>query len=112
MINRSAVIVYFNQPFVDWINAADTNPEHKLTLEEANNQATVYVIDAEKQEEFENWLESNYAIIFEEELNGWYTDPVLWPQNRSPKTFKEWCSFEFHSVVIDTGQGLIHDDET
>ena len=112
MLNRSAVIIYHNQPFIDWINSADPNPEHNLTLEEANIEATVYLVDVEEQEEFEKWLESNYEIIFEEELNGWYTDPVLWPQDRSLNTFKEWCSFEFHSVVIDTGQGMIHDDET
>lgn len=111
MLNRCAVVIRLNQPFVDWINAADSNQEHRLTLERANNEPTVYLVEVEEQEEFEQWLKSHHEILFEEELNSWYTDPALWPQDRSLKTFKEWCSFEFHSVVIDTGGSLLYDDE-
>ena len=111
MINRSAVIIRYNQPFVDWINAVDSSPENPLTLAEGNRESTVYLIDVEDQDEFEGWLELNYKILFEEELDGWYTDPALWPQDRSLRIFKEWCSFEFHSAVFDTGAAPILDDE-
>jgi hypothetical protein len=49
--------------------------------------------------------------FFEEELNGWYTDPALWPRDRSLKMLKEWCSFELHTVVVDTGESPLQDDE-
>ena len=89
MINRSAVVIRYNQPFVDWINAADPSQENPLTLADGNQESTVYLIDVKGQGEFEDWLQLNYETIFEEELNCWYTDPALWPQDRSLMIFKE-----------------------
>lgn len=33
------------------------------------------------------------------------------PRGRSPKTLKEWCSFECHSVVLDLGESFLEDDD-
>ena len=44
-------------------------------------------------------------------MNGWYTDPALWPRDRSLKMLKDWCSFELHTVVVDTGASPLEDDE-
>ena len=41
----------------------------------------------------------------------WYTDPALWPRDRSQRTLQEWCSFELHTVVVDTGGSPLEDDE-
>lgn len=35
----------------------------------------------------------------------------LWPRDRSLETLKEWCSFELHTVVVDTGESPLEDDE-
>ena len=40
-----------------------------------------------------------------------YTDPALWPRNRSLKMLKERFSFELHSVVVDTGESPLEDDD-
>ena len=40
-----------------------------------------------------------------------YTDPALWPPDRSLKMLKEWCSFELHTVVVDTGESSLEDDD-
>ena len=53
----------------------------------------------------------HHQELFEEELNGWYTDPALWPRDRSLKVLREWCSFELHSVVVDMGRSALEDDE-
>ena len=63
------------------------------------------------REQLEKWLELNHEMLFEEELNGWYTDPALWPPDRSLKLLREWCSFEMHSLVIDTGGSALEDDD-
>jgi hypothetical protein len=55
-------------------------------------------------------LARNHQELFEEELNGWYTDPALWPGDRSHKMLREWCSFELHIVVVDTGESPLEDD--
>ncbi len=112
MLNRAALILRYRQPFVDWINAADPSPiSGALTLEEVNSEHTVYLIEVEDEDELAQWLADHHQELFEEELNGWYTDPKLWPRDRSLKKLQEWCSLEFHSVVLDTGESPLEDDE-
>ena len=113
MLNRAALILRYKQPFVDWINAADPSPTfHALTLAEVNQEHTVYLVDVEDEDQLAQWLERNYQKLFEEELNGWYADPALWPRNRSLETVRKWCPFEFHTVVVDAGESPLEDDES
>ena len=112
MLNRAALILRYKQPFVDWINAADPSPTfHALTLAEVNQEHTVYLVDVEDEDQLVQWIERNYQELFEEELNGWHTDPPLWPRDRSLEMFEEWCSFELHPVVVDTRASPLEDDE-
>jgi hypothetical protein len=112
MLNRSAVILRYKQPFVDWINSADPYPKNKVTLAEVNEENNIYLIEIEDQGELEKWLGLNYEILFEKELHGWYTDTALWPQDRSLALLKTWCSFELHTMVFDTGRSPLENDET
>ena len=112
MLNRAALILRYKQPFVDWINAADPSPTSRtLTLAEVNQEHTVYLVEVEDEEELTEWLPRHHEELFEEELNGWYTDPALWPRDRSLNMLKEWCSFELHTVVVDTGASPLEDNE-
>jgi len=104
VINRAAFILRYKQPFVDWINAVDPSPtSHLVTLADVNSERTVDLIEVEDEPELTSWLKHHCREIFEEELFGWYTDPNLWPQDRSLKRLKEWCAFELNTVVIDFG---------
>ena len=58
-----------------------------------------------------DWLTRRHRELFEEELNGWYTDPALWPRDRSLTTLREWCSSELHTIVVDAGESPLEDDE-
>jgi len=111
MINRAVLTLRYEQPFVDWINAADPNPGHALTLADANEDSTAYLVRVEDEADFEEWLELNGVALFEEELNSWYTDPDLWPGDRSAALLKKWCTLELHTLVRDTGGPPIVDDE-
>jgi hypothetical protein len=57
-------------------------------------------------EGFLEWARK-YPTIFEIELDGWFTDPSLWPKDRSMKTFKKFFGVHYCSSVIDMGDGLI-----
>lgn len=59
----------------------------------------------------QEWLQLNGVILFEAELEGWYTDPSLWPQERSVELFRKWCTFELHSLAYATGGSPLEDDE-
>jgi hypothetical protein len=71
----------------------------------------VYLVEADDEDELVGWLASHHQALFEHELNGWYTDPALWPRDRSLTTLEEWFSFELHTVVVDTGACPLEHDE-
>lgn len=97
---------------MEWINDADPYKDNPgITLESANEDRTVYLISDDDAEEYETWIGLNYEAIFEDELDGWYTDETLWPENRTKQLFDEWIEVECHSVLIDTVEGDIYDDE-
>lgn len=111
MLNRSALILRYKQPFVDWINAVDPSPQSAaLSRDDVDHERTVYLVELEDEDELTGWLASHWVELFEEELRGWYTDPSLWPRDRSLQTLNEWCSFELHTVVVDTGGPPLEDD--
>ena len=115
MINRAAVLIRLRAPAVRWINEADPSPGNKpITLANANEERTVYLISddaAETKATFERWLKHNFAALFEAELEGWYTDEGLWPKNRTLKLFREWFDIECHTVIEDTVEEELYDDE-
>ncbi len=112
MLNRAALIVRYKQPFVDWINAVDPSPSYDpLTLADVDRERTVYLVEVEDADELGQWLANNHEELFEEELAGWYTDPALWPRDRSLKRLEEWFSLELHTVVVDTGDSALEDDD-
>lgn len=43
--------------------------------------------DYEEPKQVENWLKRSFDKLFMEQLNNWYLDESLWPQNR---TLKMW----------------------
>lgn len=112
MLNRSALILRYKQPFIDWINGVDPSQSDVVTSADLEQERTVYLVEVEDQKELEAWLERNHRALFEEELFGWYTDPALWPSERSLELLREWCFFELHSLVIDTGSSPLEEDDT
>jgi len=112
MINRAAVILKYKAPFIQWVNDADPYKDNPgITLESENKDCTVYLILEEDAEKLEEWISLNFEQLFESEIEDWYTDESLWPKNRNRKLFDEWFDVECHSVLIDTVDGKIIDDE-
>ena len=87
MINRVALLLRYKEPAVRWIAEADPYPsESQPSLGDVNQERTVYLIEegaADDLETVERWLKRHYKDFFEMELDGWYTDPTLWPQDRT-----------------------------
>lgn len=109
MVNRGALILKCREPFLKWLEKAD--PSAQVTLEQVNEDRTVYLISDEDAEDIGEWLLENFETLFEDELEGWYRDENTWPQQRDFNTFKEWFDVEVHSVVLDTVGGEIFDDD-
>ena len=112
MINRIAVTVRYKKPFVDWINTSDPyNDDPGITIDSADSDNPVYLVDDRYAENFETWLKKNYKTLFESELHSWYTDQSLWPGKRDLRTFRKWFEVEYFTIVIDLGRGGIFDDD-
>jgi hypothetical protein len=99
-IDRAVIIVRPKQPFLDWSQTIDYDPD--MTLDEVREDPSVYLIpeyldDAEQAEV----LEAYYEVVFEAQLEGWYIDPSLWPEQRDLEMFRAWFDVEFHSLVFD-----------
>lgn len=114
MLNRSALILKYKEPAVNWINQVDPYSDRKqITLEEANRECTVYLISEETAEtpgNLRKWIEANVQELFENELAGWYQNPEVWPRKLTLKLFDEWFAVECHSMIVDTVGGVIEDD--
>jgi len=115
LINRAAIILRYKEPAVKWVNDADPyNDSLGITISEINEDRTVYLIrdqDADSSDTVKEWVELNYLALFETELEGWYADPSLWPKDMSLQTFYSWFNVECNSVIIDTVEGMIYDDD-
>ena len=112
MINRDTLIVRFKQPFVDWINEVDPTPqETTVSLEDANEDVTAFLVPDGVTDDLDSWLAMNYLPLFEFVLDEWYVDESLWPQDRTLALFKSWCHIDLHSMVVDTVDEEIVDDE-
>ncbi len=108
-INRTAVIVKPKQPYVDWANSFEDGGPN---LEETRKEGTAYLIrEFDYVDQMVKHIEKNYAIIFENELFGWITDPEVWPKKRTLKMFKEWFEVEICEMVYDLGKGGIITEE-
>jgi len=116
VINRAALLLRYKEPAVRWINEADPSPsDHAVTLAHVNEERIVYLIEdtaGDDPESLQEWLKRNYADLFESELAGWYTDPALWPQQRTYELLLEWFEPECHSMIIDTCADELLDDGT
>ena len=114
MINRAALLLKYKEPAINWINDADPLHDNPgVSLESVNEERTVYLIseaDSDGPEAVEKWVKLNWKNLFESELEGWYTDPDLWPEKLSLALFYKWVSVEFHTVLLDTVGGSIYDD--
>ena len=112
MVNRCAITVQAKQAFLDWLRSLPDPVSVEMTLELINNEPHVYLLpEYEDANEQDKLLRQFFDIVFEMELDGWWTVEGDWPQNRNLKMFSKWFDIEFHSVVEDLVDAPLIDDE-
>jgi len=94
------VIVKAKEPFIQWLKSLPDPMD--ISLAEVNDDTSVYLLpDYEDDDEQDEVLRRFYGPIFEEQLDGWWTDERDWPRDRTFALFTRWFEVEFHSLVID-----------
>lgn len=102
-INRSALILRPNRPFLDWLNKLPfTEGEKRYTLQDVRDDPTVYLIpDFDTAREKEEWVFDNFETFFDEQMTAWWTGKRKWPTSRTVAMFKDWFDIEILSIVDD-----------
>jgi hypothetical protein len=99
-LNRSAIVAKPKQPFLDWLHAADPTSAD-LTLRELGEEPTVYLVPECDAEDVDKVVRESCRLIFEEQLEAWYTDSSAWPQGRDFDVFCRWFDYQHHSLLFD-----------
>jgi hypothetical protein len=100
-LNRSLLVVTPKQPFLDWLHRVDPTSKD-ITLAELTSEPSVYLFpESETDEGLMRNLRKFCAEIFVEELDAWYRDEEVWPEDRSFKVFRLWFDYKQHSLVFD-----------
>ena len=78
-INRTAAIIKPNQPFVDWLNSLPDDG-HVYTLKELSADNLTFLIpEADSRKGAIDYIRKRYDLIFEWELWGWVSLPIVFP---------------------------------
>ena len=86
-ISLSAPVVKPAQLFLDWLHRVDPTSTH-LTLDDVRLEPTIYLLpEWDTEDEALQLLAEVSNEIFEEQLNGWYRVPSVWPAARDLKRF-------------------------
>jgi hypothetical protein len=100
-LNRSALVVTPKQPFLDWLHRVDPESQD-MTLAELASEASVYLLpECETDKALSPALRKFCEEIFVEELDAWYRDEEVWPEDRSFKVFRRWFDYQHYSLVFD-----------
>jgi hypothetical protein len=100
-VNRTAIVVKPDQPFLDWLHRADPT-SNELSLEDLQREPTVYLLpECANEGEAGQYLGEVCGQIFEEQLDGWYHVPATWPNRRDLDAFDRWFEWSFHSMEVD-----------
>ena len=108
LINRIAIVLIPTEACLDWVNSCG---EDALTLYDIQREPTVFLVPEGKGEP-EDQVRRYFRAMFVEELESWYTDPTLWPQDLSFGLFKEFFTVQVSSIVLDLGKRRIEKDDT
>ena len=123
LINRTAVTIIPAKPYLDWAKSRDQAFASSSAAEaeaagvsvvvpRAQSYGTAILLpEFELEEDLQEWVEDNFAWVFEFQLAAWTEDESVWPPNRDLKMFRELFRVDIHSAVIDVPDDDIEGEE-
>ena len=102
-INRRAIILKPQQPFIDWWMAANPTAEdgYHEEFRQTFHEPNIYLIN-EQIQDIEKWLRKEFDRFFMQELESWTTTDLEWPKKRTYKMFKLWFKVDTSTLIYDT----------
>jgi hypothetical protein len=113
LINRTAVSVIGATPYIEWTVSRDADfAVGPVRVAHAKAHGTAYLLpELDQEEDILEWVEENFAWLFEFQLSAWTEDESAWPTDRTLKMFREWFRIDIHSVVVDVAEEEIDGEE-
>jgi hypothetical protein len=112
LLKRSAVVILAKEPLVEWLHSIAELALDEITLEQANDDATVLLIpEMTTMAEVQAYLQAGKVFLLEQELENWTEDREVWPHPLSGKLFDEWFEVRHHTMVWETVEAEDEDDE-
>lgn len=113
VVNRTAVTIVGAEPYLAWTRSRDADFNRNLvTVVRTKPHGSAFLLpEADFEEDLQEWVEENYAWLFEFQLSAWTADEAAWPKNRDLRMFKEWFRIDLHDVVVDVGDDDIEGEE-
>lgn len=103
VLNRTAITLVGAEPYREWTAIRDSDfATGTLSVARAKIYGSAFLLpEFELEEELQEWVEDNFAWLFEFQLAAWTTDEEVWPKDRSLAAFRRWFPVEVHSLVVD-----------
>lgn len=103
LLNRSAFVVLPKMPFVQWTHQLQGDELHEqISLEEQRREGTVYLIDeVATEEDFQQTLQQQWQMIFQNELSAWDEFGEQWPTELSYALFEAWFDVYPQVMALD-----------
>jgi hypothetical protein len=113
VINRTAISITGDQPFVDWMRQVDADfNKGAITVSRAKAYGSAFLLpEFELEEDVQEWVEENAAWLFEFQLSAWTENESAWPATRDLTTFRQWFRVDIHSIVVDMADDDIEGEE-
>lgn len=126
VINRTAITIVGAEPYLEWTQSRDAffaplkgvapsaRQERELRVFTPRGKAygSCYLLpDSVEEEDLIEWVEDNYATLFESQLSAWTEDESAWPKARDLSIFRQWFRVDIHSVVVDVADDEIEGED-
>ena len=113
VVNRTAVTVVGAEPYLEWTRSRDADfNSGQLTVARTKPFGSAFLLpEVDYEEDLQEWLEENFAWIFEFQLSSWTADETVWPADRDLPMFRAWFRVDLHSVVVDVADDDIEGEE-
>jgi hypothetical protein len=113
VVNRTAVTVVGVEPYLEWTRSRDAEfNTGQLTVARTKAFGSAFLLpEVDYEEDLQEWLEENFAWIFEFQLSSWTSDESAWPAERDLPMFRAWFRVDLHSVVVDVADDDIEGEE-
>lgn len=97
--NRSVVNIYPTKIYLDWLNYI-RGSDVSLGLNDIE-PISFLIQDFETRNQFDEWIESNYILLFDIRLNYSSIDKSMWPEERTFNTFNDWIQVRYSNMILD-----------